>query len=121
MLRADRKSRKLSLRQFKPTWRSTTPDLKCRPLLLFQKITDLSLKSAYLDWIQTMKLRLFPVFVPVSLLLLLASAVAQTPPVKVDSDTISGLGARNIGSAAMSGRISAVDAVQEGQRLTIYV
>lgn len=68
-----------------------------------------------------MKLRLFPVFVPVSLLLLLASAVAQTPPVKVDSDTISGLGARNIGSAAMSGRIAAVDAVQEGQRLTIYV
>ena len=45
----------------------------------------------------------------------------QTPPAKIDSDTISGLGARNIGSAAMSGRIAAVDAVQEGQRLTIYV
>jgi photosystem II stability/assembly factor-like uncharacterized protein len=45
----------------------------------------------------------------------------QTPAVKVDSDTISGLGSRNIGSAAMSGRIAAVDAVQEGQRLTIYV
>ena len=41
-------------------------------------------------------------------------------PVKIDSDTISGLGARNIGSAAMSGRISALDAVREGQRLTIY-
>ena len=40
--------------------------------------------------------------------------------VKIDSDTISGLGARNIGSAAMSGRISALDAVREGQRLTIY-
>ncbi|HSE31435.1 MAG TPA: hypothetical protein VLA93_07640 [Pyrinomonadaceae bacterium] len=46
---------------------------------------------------------------------------AQTPPVKVDSDTISGLGARNIGSAAMSGRIAAIDAVQEGQRLTVYI
>ena len=47
----------------------------------------------------------------------------QTPAtaVKVDSETISGLGARNIGSAAMSGRIAAVDAVQEGQRLTVYV
>ena len=33
---------------------------------------------------------------------------------KVDSETISGLGARNIGSAAMSGRIAAVDAVHEG-------
>src|SRR6185436_16209606 len=52
------------------------------------------------------------------------SAFAQTPqptPVKVDSDTISGLGARNIGSAAMSGRIAAVDAIREDQRLTIYV
>jgi photosystem II stability/assembly factor-like uncharacterized protein len=51
------------------------------------------------------------------------SAIAQTPqptPVKVDSETISGLGARNIGSAAMSGRIAAVDAVREGQRLTVY-
>lgn len=50
-----------------------------------------------------------------------AFAQAQQPAVKVDSETISGLGARNIGSAAMSGRISAVDAVQEGQRLTVYV
>src|SRR5882724_7545748 len=50
--------------------------------------------------------------------------LAQTPqptPVKVASETISGLGARNIGSAAMSGRIAAVDAVREGQRLTVYV
>ncbi len=50
-----------------------------------------------------------------------AFAQAQQPAVKVDSETISGLGARNIGSAAMSGRISAIDAVQEGQRLTVYV
>jgi photosystem II stability/assembly factor-like uncharacterized protein len=52
------------------------------------------------------------------------SAIAQTPqppPVKVDSETISGLGARNIGSAAMSGRVAALDAVREGQRLTVYV
>ncbi len=41
--------------------------------------------------------------------------------VKTDSDTISGLGARNIGSAAMSGRVSALDAVQEGKRITVYV
>jgi photosystem II stability/assembly factor-like uncharacterized protein len=40
---------------------------------------------------------------------------------KVDSETISGLGARNIGSAAMSGRISAIAAVPEGNRLTVYV
>jgi photosystem II stability/assembly factor-like uncharacterized protein len=42
-------------------------------------------------------------------------------PIKIDSETISGLGARNIGSAAMSGRIAALDAVQEGNRITLYV
>src|SRR3954454_71281 len=41
--------------------------------------------------------------------------------VKVDSQTISGLGIRNIGSAAMSGRIAAVDGRWEGDRLTLYV
>src|SRR5260370_32982441 len=57
-------------------------------------------------------------------LALAGSATAQTPQpaasLKVDSETISGLGARNIGSAAMSGRVAAVDAVWEGQRLTVY-
>jgi photosystem II stability/assembly factor-like uncharacterized protein len=52
---------------------------------------------------------------------LFVTAGAQTSPVKVDSDTISGLGARNIGSAAMSGRITSVAGVKEGQRLTVYV
>jgi|GEM_PF-19269 len=42
-------------------------------------------------------------------------------PTKVDSETISGLGARNIGSAEMSGRVAAVTAVHEGNRVTIYV
>ena len=50
-----------------------------------------------------------------------AAQTATGSTVKFDSETISGLGARNIGSAAMSGRISAFDAVQEGDRLTIYV
>ncbi|MFN2601845.1 MAG: sialidase [Gemmatimonadaceae bacterium] len=45
--------------------------------------------------------------------------VAVTP--KVDSETISGLGARNIGSAAMSGRVAAIAAVHEGNRLTVYI
>jgi photosystem II stability/assembly factor-like uncharacterized protein len=50
-----------------------------------------------------------------------APPAAADRPVKVDSDTISGLGARNIGSAAMSGRISAIDAVHEKGRLTVYI
>ncbi|HEV8537424.1 MAG TPA: sialidase [Bacteroidota bacterium] len=50
-----------------------------------------------------------------------AAAAQQSSPVKIDAETISGLGARNIGSAAMSGRVAAIDAVQEGQRLTVYV
>ena len=40
---------------------------------------------------------------------------------KFDSDSISGLGARNIGSATMSGRIAALTAVKENGRLTVYV
>src|SRR2546423_565024 len=56
-----------------------------------------------------------------NVLLLLLLTQQQAPAVKVDSETVSGLGARNIGSAAMSGRIAAVDAVHEGARLTIYV
>ncbi|MEP6742376.1 MAG: glycosyl hydrolase, partial [bacterium] len=49
-----------------------------------------------------------------------SAQLPQPTPIKVDSETVSGLGARNIGSAAMSGRISALDAVREGQRLTVY-
>jgi photosystem II stability/assembly factor-like uncharacterized protein len=45
----------------------------------------------------------------------------QPAGAKVDSETISGLGARNIGSAAMSGRIAAIAAVHEGNRLTVYL
>ena len=58
-------------------------------------------------------------------LFLITVAGAQIPgsttAPKFDSETISGLGARNIGSAAMSGRIAALDAVWEGSRLTVYV
>jgi hypothetical protein len=38
----------------------------------------------------------------IATLFVAGSALAQTSGVKFDSDTISGLGARNIGSAAMS-------------------
>ena len=54
-------------------------------------------------------------------LLLLLAVTQQPAAVTVDSEAIAGLGARNIGSAAMSGRIAALDAVREGARLTIYV
>src|SRR5512140_8644 len=59
-----------------------------------------------------------------SLLILVASfAVAQqtsAAPVRFDSGAISGLPARNIGSAQMSGRIAAVAAVNEAGRLTLF-
>jgi photosystem II stability/assembly factor-like uncharacterized protein len=58
-------------------------------------------------------------------LLVAASAHAQTTrpsaPARVDSETIAGFGARNIGSATMSGRVSAIAAVHEGSRLTVYI
>jgi photosystem II stability/assembly factor-like uncharacterized protein len=40
--------------------------------------------------------------------------------VKFDAATISGLPARNVGSAAMSGRIAAVDAWEENGRVTVF-
>ncbi len=49
------------------------------------------------------------------------SARLHAQDVKIDSDTISGLGARNIGAAVMSGRIAALAAVHEKGRLTIYI
>ncbi|HET6936355.1 MAG TPA: sialidase [Candidatus Angelobacter sp.] len=49
------------------------------------------------------------------------SAQTTPRPVKFDSGTISGLNARNIGSATMSGRIAAVDAVDENGKITLFV
>src|SRR5438445_9475703 len=65
--------------------------------------------------------RLIPFLSIAAMTALIGTSFAQTPSARFDSETISGLGARNIGSATMSGRIAALDAVQEGQRLTIYV
>ena len=51
-------------------------------------------------------------------------AAARPPPKTapvLDSGVISGLGARNIGSAAMSGRVSAVAARNEGGKTLVYV
>src|SRR6266849_181324 len=41
--------------------------------------------------------------------------------IRFDAATVSGLLARNIGSATMSGRIAAVDAVEEDGRITLFV
>ncbi len=49
------------------------------------------------------------------------AAESDNGAVAVDSEAISGLGARNIGSALMSGRVASIDAVHEGDRLTIFV
>jgi photosystem II stability/assembly factor-like uncharacterized protein len=51
-----------------------------------------------------------------------AFAAETAPAVKVDAGTISGLGARNIGSATMSGRIAAIAARHEDDgRTTVFV
>ena len=52
-------------------------------------------------------------------LLLTTHLIAQA--VHFDSDTVSGLGARNIGSAEISGRVPAIAAVRDQGRLTVYV
>src|SRR5215467_4114668 len=52
---------------------------------------------------------------------LLLAAAARAQNASFDADAISGLGARNIGSAVMSGRVSARTAVKEDGKLTVYV
>ena len=63
-----------------------------------------------------------PLSCALSLALTAGLAHAQTPAApRFDAGTVSGLGARNIGSAAMSGRISALAAHVEDGKTTIYV
>jgi photosystem II stability/assembly factor-like uncharacterized protein len=64
--------------------------------------------------------RLIAALAAASFLCTLPAASAQVP-YRFDSATISGLPARNIGSATMSGRIAALDAVEENGRITVFV
>src|SRR5213076_1707820 len=66
-------------------------------------------------------IRCFAAVTIVFLVMMIFAGPVPAQDVKFDSDTISGLGARNIGSAAMSGRVAAVAAVKENGRLTVYV
>src|SRR5207302_11132316 len=62
-------------------------------------------------------------FAAVTIVLLVTAIFAGPVPAqdaKFDSDTVSGLGARNIGSAAMSGRVAAIAAVKGDGGLTGY-
>src|ERR1700758_5289211 len=59
-------------------------------------------------------------FLGVVSFMLPAGAASQTG-YKFDAATVSGLPARNIGSATMSGRIAAVDAVDQDGRITVFV
>ena len=52
---------------------------------------------------------------------LLALSLFAQQPAKFDSATVSGLPARNIGSAAMSGRVAAIDAIEKDGRTTVFI
>ena len=56
----------------------------------------------------------------VSFMLPADTAYSQTG-YKFDAATVSGLPARNIGSATMSGRVAALDAVEQDGRITVFV
>src|SRR5258708_6153207 len=66
-------------------------------------------------------IRCFAAVMMVVLAMMMFAGPAWAQNAKFDSDTISGLGARNIGSAAMSGRVAAIAAVKEDGWLTVYV
>ncbi len=54
------------------------------------------------------------------LLAVVAVSAGAQAPIKFDSASVSGLPARNIGSAVMSGRFAALDAVHDHGRLTVF-
>ena len=63
----------------------------------------------------------FPNLIPF-IALIFAGAATGAEQAPYNSSTISGLGARNIGSAAMSGRVSAIAATREPSgKLTIFI
>src|SRR5437879_10186140 len=66
-------------------------------------------------------IRYFAAVIMVCLAPILFAGPGSAQDAKFDSETMSGLGARNIGSAAMSGRVAAIAAVKEAGRLTVYV
>jgi photosystem II stability/assembly factor-like uncharacterized protein len=57
----------------------------------------------------------------IALFIVAVTLTASAQDVTLDSDTLSGLPIRAIGPAAMGGRIADIAAVNEGQRLAIYV
>jgi hypothetical protein len=66
-------------------------------------------------------MRLVPYALPFAILA--PALVAQVPQaaIHLDADALSGLRARNIGPAVMSGRISAIDGIMDKGRLTLFV
>jgi photosystem II stability/assembly factor-like uncharacterized protein len=72
----------------------------------------------FLSRLSMSKLNIF--LAVVSLMLAAGTADSQTT-YKFDAATVSGLPARNIGSATMSGRVAAVDAVEQDGRITVFV
>src|SRR5258708_584259 len=66
-------------------------------------------------------IRCYDALMTVILTSMIFAGAARAQDSKFDSDTISGLGARNIGSATMSGRVAALAAVKEDGRLTVYI
>jgi photosystem II stability/assembly factor-like uncharacterized protein len=57
----------------------------------------------------------------VTVFLFAGTQLSAQAPYRFDAATVSGLPARNIGSATMSGRIAAVDAVDQDGRVTLFV
>src|ERR1700687_4815417 len=66
-------------------------------------------------------IRCFAAVIMVLFATMIFAGPAPAQEAKFDSDTIPGVGARNIDSAPMSGRVAAIAAVKEGGRLTVYV
>jgi photosystem II stability/assembly factor-like uncharacterized protein len=63
----------------------------------------------------------FSMKLSVGIALALAHSVQAAPATRFDQSTLSGFYARNIGSAMMSGRVSALDAYEKDGKVTLFV
>src|SRR5258708_32330807 len=66
-------------------------------------------------------IRCYDALMTVILTSMIFAGAARSQDSKFDSVRISGLGARNIGSATISGRVAALAAVKEEGLLTVYI
>jgi photosystem II stability/assembly factor-like uncharacterized protein len=81
----------------------------------------MNMRRSHFSFLSRLSMSKLNIFLAVVSLMLAAGTADSQTTYKFDAATVSGLPARNIGSATMSGRVAAVDAVEQDGRITVFV